>query len=104
MRGATPAGEFKALKIEGNGTWTLEIPEHVFNNSAIAKTAPNVAITCSARSVVAAKRAIGRFYRLVYYVPAVKRWVKILDENFNSAGVLTFSYSDELKDFHPGGG
>jgi len=99
----TPAGEFKALKIEGSGTWTSEIPEQVIDNSAIAKTAPNAAVTSTAKKVVAAKRVTGRIYRMYYYAPSVKRWVKLLEESYGTSGEVTFSYSEELKDFHPGG-
>ena len=99
----TPAGEFKALRIEGSGTWTSEIPERVFDNSAIAKTSPNAAVTSTGKTVVADKKVTGRIYRMYDYVPSVKRWVKLLEESYGASGEVTFSYSEELKDFHPGG-
>jgi len=98
----TTAGEYKAIKIEGNGTWTGEIAARVFNNSAITKLAPNSAITSSGQNVIAGKRLTGRIYRLYFYAPEVKRWVKLLEESYGPNGETTDSYAETLKDFHPG--
>jgi hypothetical protein len=100
----TQAGEFKALKIEANGVWTAVVPERVFNNAVVARPAPNVAASTSARNVVAGKTVTGRFYKQFYYAPSVKRWVKSIEEYYDANGAVTSSTAQELKAFHAGGG
>jgi hypothetical protein len=99
----TAAGEFKALKIEGVGNWTAELPAREFNNAVIAQRAPGLSAATTTKSVVQAKRVTGRFYKLFYYAPAVKRWVKSVEEFYGPDGALTSSSTDELISFHAGG-
>jgi hypothetical protein len=77
---AVPAGKFKALKIEANGTWTAQIA---------AKTSP--------------EPLTGRNYKAFWYVPAVKRPVKVIQDYFDAAGIRTERDSDELESYKVAG-
>lgn len=83
----TPAGKFKALKIEAKGTWVADVMQAVRTNSATA--AGNGVIAQTAQNVVqGARRFEGRIYHAIWYAPEVKRWVKSLDENYSSTGEM----------------
>ncbi len=95
----TPAGAFKALKIEGKGNWVADIPARVQNNVAQAKQ--GAVMAQSSQSVVqGAQRTSGRIFRVVWYAPEVKRWVKSNDETYNSTGVVSEREDAELSAFH----
>jgi hypothetical protein len=81
----TPAGAFKALKIEGKGSWMAESPARGQTNSD-PSSGP--------------ERATGQLYRVVWYVPEVKRWVKSRDETLTSTGQVTHREESDLKTFH----
>jgi hypothetical protein len=95
----TPAGPFKALKIEGKGNWVADSPARVQTNSVLAKQ--GVAVAQSSQNVVQGpQRATGRIYRVAWYVPEVKRWVKSRDETLTSTGQVSDSEEAELTAFH----
>jgi hypothetical protein len=95
----TPAGAFKALKIEGKGNWVADTPARVQTNSVLAKQ--GAAVAQSSQNVVQGpQRATGRIYRVVWYVPEVKRWAKLRYENLNSTGQVDNSEEAELTAFH----
>ena len=47
--------------------------------------------------------ASGRLYKAFWYVPAVKRWVKSVEEYYSANGQRTSSYRDELVSFNTAG-
>jgi hypothetical protein len=95
----TPAGAFKALKIEGKGNWVADSPARVQTNSVLAKQ--GVAVAQSSQNVVQGpQRTTGRIYRVVWYVPEVKRWVKSRDETLAASGQVSDSEESELATFH----
>jgi hypothetical protein len=95
----TPAGAFKALRIEGKGNWVADTPERVQSNSVSAKQ--GVAMAQSSQNLVQGPQRVGgRLYRVVWYVPEVKRWVKLRYETFTSTGHVDYSEEDELTAFH----
>jgi hypothetical protein len=73
---AVPAGKFKALKIEANGTWTAQV----------AAKSPMDTVT-------------GRIYKAFWYAPEVKRPVKIIQDYFDAAGTRTERDADELESY-----
>jgi len=84
----TPAGKFKALKIEAKGTWVADVMQAVRTNSTVA--AGGGVVAQSAQNVVqGARRFEGRVYHAISYAPEVKRWVKSLDETYSSNGDVT---------------
>jgi len=96
--------DYKALKIEANDNWIVETSPRVVNNAIVANGGKGLAAARTESNVIAAKRAAGKAYKAIYYVPSIKRWVKSIEESYDSSGVVNFSTTDELKDFHPGGG
>jgi hypothetical protein len=95
----TPAGAFKALKIEGKGNWVADSPARVQTNSVLAKQ--GLAVAQSSQNVVQGpQRATGRVYRVVWYVPEVERWVKSRDETLGANGQVSDSEETELTTFH----
>ena len=95
----TPAGAFKALKIEGKGNWVADSPARVQTNSVLAKQ--GAAVAQSSQNVVqSAQRVTGRIYRDVWYVPEVKRWAKLRFESLSPTGQVANSEEDELTAFH----
>jgi hypothetical protein len=95
----TPAGAFKALKIEGKGNWVADTAARVQTNAVLAKQ--GAAAAQSSQNVVQGpQRVTGRIYRVVWYVPEVKRWVKSRDETLSSTGQVSESAEAELTAFH----
>jgi hypothetical protein len=99
---AVPAGKFHALKIESEGRWTADVTPRVLNNAVVARHGTIAAQTTEQR-VVQGVRVSGRFYKCFWYVPEVKRWVKSIEENYNSGGDLNQSFSDELESYNVDG-
>jgi hypothetical protein len=95
----TPAGAFKTLRIEGKGNWVADIAARVQTNAVMAKQ--GAALAQSTQNVVqGAQRITGRIYRVNWYVPEVKRWVKSRDETLSSTGQVSDSAETELTAFH----
>ena len=95
----TPAGAFKALKIEGKGNWVADSPTRVQTNSLTAKQ--GLALAQSSQNVVQGpQRVTGRIYHVVWYAPEVKRWVKSRDETLAANGEVSESEEAELTAFH----
>jgi hypothetical protein len=95
----TPAGAFKTLRIEGKGNWVADTQQRVQTNALVAKQ--GTAVAQSSQNVVqAAQKTTGRIYRVVWYAPEVKRWVRSRDETFTSAGLASVREETELTAFH----
>jgi hypothetical protein len=95
----TPAGKFKTLKIEAKGTWIGDVVARVRTDVAIAAN-NGVAQTARQDIVQGAQRAEGRVYNVVWYAPEIKRWVKSLDETYNSNGEVSRREEDSLIAYH----
>ena len=98
----TPAGEFKTLKIEGNGNWVADTSPRVISNAVVGKSANGGAASRVDKNVIAARRVTGRIYRVLYYAPTVKRWVKSLEETYDNNDDVANSETSELKAYHAG--
>ena len=95
----TSAGAFKTLRVEGKGTWVADILPRTQTNALVAKE--GAAVAQSVQNVVqGAQKATGRIYRVVWYAPEVKRWVKSRDEIFSSSGQASEREEAELTAFH----
>ena len=96
-----PAGDFRALKIEVNGTWSAELVPRVVTNAIIVKGGEKSALLAQ-KNAIPAKKASGRIYKAFWYVPSIKRWVKSIEEYYSSDGVRTERYSSELENYTSG--
>lgn len=95
----TPAGKFKALKIEAKGSWTADVMPRTQTNSTVVQNMGQRALLTQ-NSVQAARRVEGRIYKEFWYVPDKKRWVKSLEEIYGSDGALSQREESELTAFH----
>jgi|HubBroStandDraft_1064217.scaffolds.fasta_scaffold100380_2 hypothetical protein len=98
----TPAGKFKALKIVANGNWVADVVARTRIDTGVAG-APGAAQMSRQDVVQGPRRIEGRVYHAIWYVPAVKRWVKSIDETFSSDGQVMDHAESELTAFHVGG-
>jgi hypothetical protein len=89
-----PAGTFHALKIEADGKWSAVVAATAVTGSQIVAT-PGVMSggTVNARSQQ--HNISGRLYRVYWYVPSQKRYVKSVEEVYDTNGVRTSRYTQE---------
>jgi hypothetical protein len=93
-----PAGSFDAIKIEGEGRWTAEVlPSSTATASAVGASG-NAGVGAQVVTTQA-HQATGRTYKVAWYVPAVKRWVKSVEEYYGSGGIRNERYVSELESF-----
>ncbi len=93
-----PAGAFHALKIEADGEWAAAVAPSVSGVTA-ARVDAQGATTVMQTNRSGAGIVSGRTYKAFWYVPAVKKWVKSVEEYYDSNGVRTERYTDELESF-----
>lgn len=96
---ATPAGKFKALKIEAKGSWTADVMPRSQTNSKVVENMGQRSLQTQ-NAVQAARRVEGRIYKVFWYVPDKKRWAKSLEEIYGPDGSLTQREETELTAFH----
>jgi hypothetical protein len=89
------AGTFHAARIEGDGSWTADLPGNTLTARARTANGSNVAVMSQQASRVASGRMLATFW----YVPEVERWVKCDEEIYSSTGVLTKRTTAELESF-----
>jgi hypothetical protein len=90
-----PAGKFKALKIESEGQWTAVLaPAVVGGTRAIGTPGAVTMVTQSQR--VTPRTISGRLYKAFWYVPAEKRFVKSVEEYYDTKGVRSQRLTEEL--------
>jgi hypothetical protein len=93
-----PAGKFKALKVEAEGSWTGEIAPKTTVSTATQAGAQGT--TAVAQTVnVAAETVTGRLYQAYWYSPDVKREVKSVEENYDTNGVRNARFTNELESY-----
>lgn len=90
-----PGGHFHALKIEASGRWSAELAPSA---SALAASRLDAqgATTVTQTSGTIPSSVTGRTYKAFWYVPAVKKWVKSVEETYDPNGVRTTRFTDEL--------
>ena len=93
-----PAGKFKALKIEADGSWSGEIAPRT--TASIANQASAQGTTAVAQTVnVKAETVTGRLYQAYWYAPNVKREVKSVEENYDTNGLRSARWTNELESY-----
>ena len=97
-----PAGTFHAMKIEAEGEWSAAIaPAAMAGAVSRVDRFGATAVTQATRTGPSA--ASGRTYKAFWYVPAVKRWVKSVEEYYSAGGQRTSSFKDELVSYKTAG-
>ncbi len=96
------AGTFHALKVEAEGEWSAAIAPAVSATSG-ARIDAQGATTVMQTGKTSAATLTGRTYKAFWYVPAVKRWVKSVEEYYDPNGTRYERYADELESFKVSG-
>lgn len=97
-----PAGTFHALKIEAEGDWSAVIAPAAGAVSGTRVDAQGSTTVVQTGRATAATIS-GRTYKAFWYVPAIKRWVKSVEEYYSTNGQRTARYTAELESYKPGG-
>lgn len=90
------AGTFHALKIEADGEWSAAV------SPAVSAVSGSRVDRQGSATIVQTNRTqptviSGRTYHAFWYVPAVNRWVKSVEEYYSPTGSRTSSFKDELE-------
>lgn len=96
-----PAGTFHTLKIESDGEWTATLAPAVsaaagsrvdaFGSTTVVQTGKTLPAT-----------AAGRTYKAFWYAPAVKKWVKSVEEYYDANGARNQRFTADLLSFRTG--
>lgn len=98
------AGTFRALKIESTGIWHIDFQPAPATAGAIARSGEyGNSVTMVNQRPIARDPATGRTYGAWWYVPEVRRPVKILLEEYNSGDGLAGRQVFELQSFNATG-
>jgi hypothetical protein len=96
----TPAGKFRALKIQGDGTIDVDVAARTIAVGGGTATPSNgTAVSQAGRIPAHTEHSIE--YQELYYAPAVKYYVKTLDELYNSQDVRVSRDTQVLMAFTP---
>jgi len=93
-----PAGNFHALKIEADGTWSAAIAP-ALTAGAGARVDAEGSTTVTQTHRIRAGVVSGRLYKAFWYVPTVKRWVKSVEEYYDSNDTRTSRFAEELESY-----
>lgn len=96
-----PAGTFHAVKIEADGEWEATVAPAVSNVSGSRIDAAG-ATTVMQTNKIKPTGASGHLYKAFWYVPAVKKWVKSVEEYYDANGVRNERWSEELESYKVG--
>lgn len=89
------AGKFDAIKIEAEGKWQAEtVPSSTI--ATAAQGASGTATIATRADTEAARQVQGRTYKAFWYVPAVRRWVKSVEEYYAGNGERSERNTSEL--------
>lgn len=93
-----PAGKFKAIKIEATGNWKAELaPSQGVKTSTETSQSGSTIIMQSQKNVQTT--TTGRLFRVYWYVPETKIYVKAVEENYLSSGLLNERRTEELETY-----
>jgi hypothetical protein len=93
-----PAGKFNALKIESEGTWTA-IADQAATVTTTSRISQNSTTSATDIHRMTVEPVSGKTYKVFWYVPEVKRWVKSVEEYYSSNNVRNEKYSSELQSY-----
>ncbi len=84
-----PAGTFRALKIESDGDWYHEFqPSNAVAGSRVESGPAGSHIAVQTRNAAQQGPITGKHYKAIWYVPEVKREVKLVEESFSTTGAM----------------
>jgi hypothetical protein len=93
----TPAGTFHAIKVEINIDWSQEFNEVPASASASAQNGNTGAVGVTAVTKAFTPPPVsGRNYEALWYVPEVKKHVKLISESYQAGGQLSSRITEIL--------
>lgn len=97
-----PAGAFRAMKIEADGKLVANVYVPATAVSA-ASASPSGATTVAHAQKAQSGVVTHTTYRLIYYAPEIKFFVKTVNEQYDGESVRTERDTDVLVSYKPGG-
>ena len=94
----TPGGAFHAIKIECEGAWSATAARAVISASGARADAQGATSVATANRV-GGGTVSGRIYAAIWYVPAVKRWVKSEEEYYDKNGIRYEQHTEQLESY-----
>jgi hypothetical protein len=94
-----PAGKFRALKVESEGRWVAELAPSQNVVQGAQTDANGASLVSQVRNVPAGTKATGRSYAALWYAPEIKRWVKSVEDEYDSGGARNARHISELESF-----
>ena len=98
-----PAGTFDAIKVEGEGRWKATVAAGSTGAAVTHVDQQGSSVTLEQNRQPVGAQVGGRIYKAFWYVPNIKRAVKLVEEWYNGNGVRTESENAELESFSPAG-
>ncbi|TES75991.1 hypothetical protein E2P84_15835 [Burkholderia cepacia] len=95
-------GKFDAIKIEAEGTWKAQNAPGQSITSGLSRTVNGSTILMQSHNNGTAEQT-GKTYKAFWYVPAVGRWVKSVEEYYDSNSMRTARYTNELVSYRRAG-
>ncbi|WP_446901369.1 hypothetical protein [Burkholderia sp. YIM B11467] len=95
-------GKFDAIKIEAEGTWKAQGAPGQSITSGVSRTLNGSTILMQSHNNGTTEQT-GKTYKAFWYVPAVGRWVKSVEEYYDTNGVRTARYTNELVSYRRAG-
>jgi hypothetical protein len=93
-----PGGNFVAIKVEGEGKWVAEMEPSIKTGSSTRQDQSGATVVMQSQKN-GPQLATGRLYKVFWYVPEIKRFVKSVEEYYSSGGVRNERYTDELESY-----
>ncbi|MGH8337302.1 MAG: hypothetical protein ACRETL_10900, partial [Gammaproteobacteria bacterium] len=93
-----PAGTFKAFLIEGDGTWNAELSPALASSAGSRVDAQGSTVVLQTTKI-GSQVASGRVYKAYWYVQAVKKYVKSVEEFYGSNGTRNERFTWELESY-----
>jgi len=92
-------GTFPAFRIEMTGHWQARFAPGVETVAHMRTDAGGNSVAVDQARAPAGAMTGGRLYSAIWYAPSVKLWVKLTEEFYGSAGVLSEKDESELEKF-----
>jgi hypothetical protein len=94
----TPAGKFRALKIECKGTWQANFAPANGTTAATVASGPNSTIVMQ-HGVTGAHALSGEILKVSYYAPDLKQFVSEIQDTYDGDGVRVYRESRKLMSY-----
>lgn len=91
-----PAGRFKAIRIEAQGTWKGEVASGIKTSSTRRVSTQSGSATLTQNENVTPQTLAGKLFNTYWYAPSVKRVIKSIEESYTPDGTRFSRLTSEL--------